>query len=310
MTPYILVIGSSNTDLVIKADRLPAPGETILGGTFLMNAGGKGANQAVAAARLGGNVTFIVKTGNDIFGKQSIQSLNGAGINTRYVISDPYNPSGVALITVDKNGENCIVVASGANAALKPADLQKVEQVISGAALILMQLEIPIETVEYVIEQAAARGIPVTLNPAPASQLKDEMLKKVSIITPNETEAEMLSGVSITDAKSAEAAARALAAKGIETVIITLGDQGALLLKDDECRFFSAPACEAIDTTAAGDVFSGALAVAIFEGKTMPEAIPFACQAAALSVCKMGAQNSAPYRDELNRALKAGMDLD
>jgi len=300
MKPYILVVGSSNTDMVVKAGHLPVPGETILGGTFIMTAGGKGANQAVAAARLGGNVVFIVKTGDDIFGKQAVQLFKDEGIDTDYIITDPENPSGVALIMVDAKGENCISVASGANAALKPADLQKAEYLIKDASLILMQLEIPVETVKYVINIAAASSVKVVLNPAPACPLSDELLSKVAIITPNETEAEMLTGIKVTDKQSAELAARALAAKGIGTVIITMGAQGALLLHGDTYQFFPAPVCQAVDTTAAGDVFSGALVVAILEGKSILEAVPFACQAAALSVCKMGAQASAPYRDELN----------
>ena len=304
MKPSIVVVGSSNTDMVVKTGHLPVPGETILGGAFIMAGGGKGANQAVAAARLGGNVVFIAKTGDDIFGKQAIDSFKEQGINTSYILCDPENPSGVALITVDAKGENCIVVAPGANACLKPADLQKAEQEIISAGIILIQLEIPAETVERVLNIAAAHNVKVILNPAPARLLTDDLLKKISIITPNETEAEMLSGIKVTDIKSAENAARMLAAKGIETVIITMGAQGAFVLHNDECYFFPAPVCEAIDTTAAGDVFNGALAVAISEGKSILEAVPFACKAASLSVCKMGAQASAPYRDELNAVLK------
>jgi ribokinase len=300
MKPFIVVVGSSNTDMVIKAGRLPAPGETVLGGTFMMNAGGKGANQAVAAARLGGNVVFIAKTGEDIFGKQAIELFKQEGIDTGHIIPDAENPSGVALITVDANGENCIVVASGANAALKPADLQKAKHIIENAALILIQLEIPFETVEYVVNLAAEKSVKVVLNPAPAYPLPDELLRKISIITPNETEAGLLSGINVTNRESAEAAARLLAAKGIETVIITMGAEGALLLHDGVCHFFEAPVCNAIDTTAAGDVFNGALAVALFNGNSILEAVPFAIRAASTSVCRMGAQSSAPYLDELN----------
>jgi ribokinase len=303
MKPTIVVIGSSNTDMVIKTSHLPVPGETILGGVFMMNAGGKGANQAVAAARLGGNVVFIAKTGDDIFGKQAIELFKQESIDTSYVISDSENPSGVALITVDANGENCITVAPGANATLKPGDLQQAQQTIKSAALILMQLEIPLLTVEYVANLVACSNVQIVLNPAPGFLLPDNLLSKVCIITPNETEAEILSGIKVTDIKTAEKAARALAAKGIKTVIITMGAQGAFLLHNDACHFFPAPVCQAVDTTAAGDVFSGALAVAISEGKTILEAVPFACQAASLSVCKMGAQASAPYRDELNAAI-------
>ena len=299
MRPSIVVVGSSNTDMVVKAHHLPVPGETILGGTFLMNAGGKGANQAVAAARLGGNVVFIAKTGDDIFGKQAVQLFKEEGIDTNYIITDPENPSGVALITVDAHGENCIVVASGANAALIPADLQKAEKIITDASLILVQLEIPVETVEYVASLAAKNSIKVVLNPAPACALSDDLLSKVSIITPNETEAGMLTGIPVTGRQSAEKAARALAAKGIETVIITMGAEGALLLHDNVIHFFPAPVCQAVDTTAAGDVFNGALVVALAEGKSIMEAVPFAIQAASISVCRMGAQASAPYRHEV-----------
>ncbi|MEP6611144.1 MAG: ribokinase [Mucilaginibacter sp.] len=301
MKPYIVVVGSSNTDMVVKAARLPAPGETILGGTFMMNAGGKGANQAVAAARLGGNVIFIAKTGEDIFGKQAIELFKQEGIDTRHIISDAENPSGVALITVDANGENCIVVASGANAALKPADLQPAKHIIENPALILVQLEIPLETVEHVVNLAAAKNVKVVLNPAPACSLSDELLRNISIITPNETEAALLTGIKVTGRESAEAAARVLAAKGIETVIITMGAEGALLLHNGQCHIFAAPVCDAVDTTAAGDVFNGALVVALFNGQSILDAVPFAIKVASISVTRMGAQASAPYLHELTR---------
>jgi ribokinase len=299
MKPSILVIGSSNTDMVIKAPHLPAPGETILGGTFLMNPGGKGANQAVAAARLGGAVTFICKTGNDIFGKQSIQLFKAEGIDTAFIFEDPHQPSGVALITVDDHAENCIVVASGANAHLTSQDLMLATHCIEAAAIILMQLEIPVETVAHAASVAATLDKKVILNPAPVCALNDELLKHISIITPNETEASMLTGLKVTDEVSAEQAARLLHAKGIATVIITLGAKGALVLHEDECTLVHSPLVHAIDTTAAGDVFNGALAVALSEDKTMVAAVEFACKAAAVSVTRLGAQASAPYIDEL-----------
>ncbi len=299
MKPYILIIGSSNTDMVITAAHLPAPGETILGGTFFMNAGGKGANQAVAAARLGAEIVFIAKIGNDVFGKQSVQLFEQEGIDTTYIITDPLNPSGVALITVDANAENCIVVASGANAALNPGDLRTAEQKIKNAGLILMQLEIPVETVEHVANIAAENNITLVLNPAPACKLPDELLAKVTILTPNKIEAEILSGIKITDNESTERAARILADKGIKVVIITLGAKGALLYADNAFSWILAPAVNAVDTTAAGDVFNGALAVALSEGKNMKDSVAFACSAAAFSVTKMGAQSSAPLRREI-----------
>ena len=265
-----------------------------------MAAGGKGANQAVAAARLGADVVFIVKVGDDLFGRQAIENFKADGIVTDYVITDPVNPSGVALITVDENAENCIVVASGANAALMPADLDRATEVIKNASLILMQLEIPLETVRYVAELAAQNGVKLILNPAPACALDDDLLSKVSIITPNQKETEMLTGIKITGRDSAETGAKALAAKGIETVIVTMGSEGALLLTGGQFDWIPARVVKATDTTAAGDVFNGALAVALSEGKGVMEAVVFACSAAALSVTKMGAQSSAPIRSEVD----------
>ena len=299
MKKSIIVVGSSNTDMVIKADHLPLPGETILGGKFFMNPGGKGANQAVAAARLGGNVTFITKTGNDIFGKQSVQLLEEEGINTSLIISDPLNPSGVAMITVDKNGENCIVVASGSNAELTPINLYNAKDKIEAAFIVLMQLEIPVATVEHVIAVAAAANVKVVLNPAPVCALSDDLLQYVSIITPNETEAQMLTGIVITDDESVKKAAQILYEKGIETVIITLGPRGAMVLNKEDCVIIEAPKVVAVDTTAAGDVFNGALVVSLSEGNDILTATAFACKAAAISVTRMGAQTSAPYKNEL-----------
>lgn len=296
----ILVVGSSNTDMVIKAAHLPRPGETILGGTFFMNPGGKGANQAVAIARLGGPVTFICKTGSDIFGYQSQQLFEEEGINTSYIFSDPEHPSGVALITVDEQAENCIVVASGANANLLPSDLEKAEEAIEQADLVLMQLEVPMETVRFVADMAWEKGKKVILNPAPAHPLSAELLRRLYLITPNETEAEMISGVKITDESSAIEAARVLSGMGVQNVIITLGSKGALLYSDGKSEKVPAWKVEAVDTTAAGDVFNGALTVALSEGRDLKEATRFACKASAISVTRVGAQSSAPYRNEVD----------
>lgn len=296
----VLVVGSTNTDMVIKARHLPRPGETILGGTFLMNPGGKGGNQAVAVARLGGQVTFVCKTGSDIFGHQSLQLFEEEGINTSYIFSDSEHPSGVALITVDEKAENCIVVASGANAHLTPADLAKASEAIRQADLILMQLEIPMDTVEYVAETAYRLGKKVILNPAPAHPLSAELLKHLYMITPNETEAEMISGVKITDEATAVEAARVLSAMGVQNVIITLGSKGALAYCGGNVDFVPALKVNAVDTTAAGDVFNGALTVALSEGRSLTEAVRFACKASAISVTRVGAQSSAPYRNEVD----------
>ncbi|HTQ27751.1 MAG TPA: ribokinase [Puia sp.] len=298
MKPYLIVVGSSNTDMVAKTERLPAAGETVLSSAFMMAAGGKGANQAVAAARLGAEVVFIARVGEDIFGKQAIASFRQEGIDTDFISIDEEHPSGVALITVDATAENCIVVASGANAHLAPGDVHKASDKIKKASLILMQLEIPIDTVEYVAGLAEANNIPLVLNPAPALVLSDALLKKISVITPNQQEAEMLTGITIIDKSSAEQSARTLAARGPHSVIITLAAQGALLLHKNKFDWIPAPKVIAVDTTAAGDVFSAALAVGLLEGKEIKSAAEFACAAAALSVTKMGAQTSAPKRTE------------
>ncbi|WP_056928690.1 ribokinase [Candidatus Symbiothrix dinenymphae] len=295
----IVVVGSCNTDMVIKSERLPAPGETILGGTFLMNPGGKGANQAVAAARLGGNVSFVAKTGNDLFGKQSVELYKAEGIGTNYIFSDAENPSGVALITVDAKGENCIVVASGANGTLSPENIDTAQPEIESASIVLMQLEIPLETVEYTAEMAFRKGIKVILNPAPAQKLSDKLLQSLHIIIPNSTEAEILSGIKVSDWTTAKAAATAISAKGVDIVVLTLGAQGALIKEGDRFHEVVAEKVKAVDTTAAGDTFCGALCVGISEGLSVLDAVKIACKAAAISVTRMGAQASAPYRQEL-----------
>ncbi len=308
--PIITVIGSSNTDMVIKADHLPVPGETILGGSFFMNPGGKGANQAVAAARLGGNVNFICKTGKDIFGEQSLQLFKDEGINTSFVISDSGHPSGVALITVDKNAENCIVVASGANAELNPSDLLQAREMIIQSSIVLMQLEIPLDTVSYVAEMAFEKNIPVVLNPAPARPLPDKLLENISILTPNKTEAGILSGIRVQDIESAKEAARKIRKRGVKTIIITLGNEGALILHRELFTHVPANAVTAVDTTAAGDTFNGALVVALSERKDILEAAAFACIAAAISVTRDGAQASIPFKREVEAYIMNGRSTD
>jgi len=299
MKPSIVVVGSTNTDMVIRAAHIPEPGETILGGSFFMFQGGKGANQAVAAKRLGGDVTFIAKTGNDIFGERSVQLFREEGIHTGHMVTDPANPSGVALITVDANAENCIVVASGANATLSPGDIEPATDLIKHAGIVLMQLEIPLDTVSFVASVAAANGCIVILNPAPACELDDALLQNISIITPNKKEAEMLSGIKIAGIESTVAAAHAIRDKGMATVIITLGPEGAFISNADIEVFVPAPVVKAVDTTAAGDVFNGALAVALSEGRSLTDAVIFGCKAAAVSVTRLGAQSAAPFRHEV-----------
>lgn len=295
----IIVIGSSNTDMVIKTKNFPAPGETIMGGKFLMNPGGKGANQAVAAARLGGRVTFIGKVGDDIFGKQAVQQLEDEGINVDFVVVDPENPSGVALITVDQKGENSIVVAPGSNGTLSPADFDNAIDELNESEYILMQLETPILTVEHISRIAVEKRKKVVLNPAPAAELSNELLKNLYIITPNETEAGLLTGVRVTDEQSALKAATVLHDKGVEIVIITMGSAGAFLLVNGNPEMITTHKVEAIDTTAAGDTFNGALVVALSEGKTIQESIVFANKSASVSVTRIGAQSSVPFRNEI-----------
>jgi len=295
----ILVIGSSNTDMVIKTKKLPSPGETILGGTFLMNPGGKGANQAVAAARLGGKVTFITKRGNDLFGNQTVEMLMREGIDTQYVVKDIDFPSGVALITVDSDGENSIVVAPGSNGNLLQEDIPRSIFQPGKFEILLLQLEIPISTVEYSAVTASDQGIKVILNPAPACKLPDNLLKQIWLITPNEIEAETITGVTITDIPSAERAAALIQERGVKNVIITLGETGAFIKSEDFTGLIPGVKVIPVDTTAAGDVFNGALAVAISERKELKDAVVFANIAASISVTRMGAQASAPFRREI-----------
>ena len=296
----ILVIGSSNTDMVIKTKKLPVPGETILGGTFLMNPGGKGANQAVAAARLGGKVRFITKRGNDLFGNQAVGLFMREGIDTEYIVKDPELPSGVALITVDENGENSIVVAPGSNGNLLHEDIPMTVFESEKTEILLLQLEIPMETVEYSAIVATEHNIKVILNPAPACQLSGKLLKYIWLITPNETEAEILTGVTITDIASVKRAAKIIRQAGVKNVIITMGESGAFVMSEDFSELIPGIKVTPVDTTAAGDVFNGALAVALAEGQEIKDAVLFANKAASIAVTRMGAQASAPYRNEIH----------
>jgi ribokinase len=295
----IVVVGSSNTDMVIKTSRLPLPGETILGGDFLMNPGGKGANQAVAAARLNGNVTLVAKTGNDIFGSQANILFGEEGLHTEFLFTDPTSPSGIALITVDDHAENCIVVAPGANAKLTGKEIELARSAILSAEILLMQLEIPLDSVCHAAEIAFKAGKRVILNPAPAQPLPDTLLKMLYLITPNETELELLSGLPVNNTETAEIAARHLLNKGVSVVVVTMGSLGALLVTPTSCQLIPSFPVKAMDTTAAGDCFNGALAVAIAEGTDLESAILFANKAASISVTRMGAQASAPYREEV-----------
>jgi ribokinase len=295
----ITIIGSSNTDMVIKSGHLPAPGETVLGGDFFMNPGGKGANQAVAAARLGGEVHFVCKVGKDVFGETALQQFKQDGINTQFVTQDPLAPSGIALINVDAKGENCITVASGANNCLSKGDIDAASEIFEAGDFVLTQLETPLETVVYAAKIAAKKGLKVVLNPAPAVELPAELFPHLYAITPNETEAQLLTGIPVNDLVSAEKAANILLHKGVQHVIITLGAEGALYKTAYETEHIPVAKVEAKDTTAAGDCFNGALVVGLSEGMSWTEAITFACKAASISVTRLGAQASMPRLEEL-----------
>ena len=295
----IVVLGSTNTDMVIAGKKIPVPGETISGGKFLMNPGGKGANQAVAVARLSakkGACQFIAKVGNDLFGRETALRMKKDGIDARMIV-DKKEPSGTALILVAPNGQNVISVALGANGTLSPKDIAPCRKDIEGASALLMQLETPIKTVVAAAKWAHAKGVPVILNPAPAAKLPTELYKCLDWITPNETEAELLTGVKVTDAKSAQKAVEVFLKRGVKHVVITMGSKGAYC---GNCRkLYPCKRVKAVDCVAAGDTFNGAFVVALAEGKCCKDAIAFAQKASAISVTRPGAQSSVPFRREV-----------
>ncbi len=302
----IVVVGSSNTDLIVRAPRLPRPGETVLGGEFSRAAGGKGANQAVAAARLGrlpgGRVALLARLGADPMGDSALAGFATDGIDAAHIVRDPDAPSGTALITVDtQTGENTIVVAGGANSNLSPADVQAAAPLLQRAKIVLCQLEVPLPTVQAALALAHDAHVTTILNPAPAQALPDDLLRLVSILTPNETEATLL-----TELVDPAQAASALVSRGVPTVLVTVGASGAFLATPAGTRHlpgFAVPL--AVDTTAAGDCFCGALAVALAEGQAVEDAARFAHAAAALCVTRQGAQPSLPTRAEVNSFLAA-----
>jgi ribokinase len=302
--PKIVVVGSSNMDLVVKSPRIPAKGETILGGDFIMTPGGKGANQAVAAAKLGAEVYFVAKLGDDIFGRQSLSNFQKVGIHTDYMEQTKEAPSGVALITVDDAGDNVIVVAPGANQKLSPEDVKKAQPVIASSGAVAAQLEVPLETVEFAAGLANEAGVPFILDPAPAQKLSNGFLRMVDVLTPNETEAGILTGVEVTDENSAQIAAKDLLERGVKAVILTMGAQGYLLATKEAMEFVPSVRVDAVDATAAGDAFTGSLTVGLAQGKTLEDAALFANHVAALSVTKMGAQSSMPDAEQVENFMK------
>ncbi|MBI2421386.1 MAG: ribokinase [Candidatus Hydrogenedentes bacterium] len=303
MSTRIVVVGSSNTDMIVRAAKLPKPGETVIGGGFSTAAGGKGANQAVAAARAGGDVTFITCVGDDAFGQSAVLGFVDDGIDVAHILTDPVHASGVALIMVDEAGENCIAVSPGANACLFPGHIADLEALIAGAAVVLAQLEVPVETVSKAAELAVKHGVRFVLNPAPAMALEESLLRRCSLLTPNESEAGCLTGIAVRCKDDAFRAARKLHAAGVGTVLITLGGEGVIVVDDQREMHMPGFAVTPVDTTAAGDCFNGALVVALAEGRSLDDAIRFAQAAAALSVTVIGAQPSLPMRDRIEAFL-------
>jgi ribokinase len=300
-SPKIVVVGSSNTDMVVKTERIPAPGETVTGGKFFMPAGGKGANQAVAAARLGAEVTLVAKVGDDMFGQRAIENFRSEGILTDHVFADSSNHTGVALIIVDDHGENLIAVAPGANFAITAHEVEKAADRIRAADVLLLQLEIPMDTVECAAKIAADAGVPVILDPAPAAPLADSLLKNVSYLTPNESEAERLSETVVQDEATARQAADKLLGAGAQCVILTMGTKGALVAGPGQTFVVPSYEVHAVDSTAAGDAFNGGLAVALARHLPIDEAVRRASLVGALSVTRVGAQPSLPTEAEVQQ---------
>jgi ribokinase len=306
MAAYVTVVGSLNMDLVIRAPRIPQPGETIIGGELHTVPGGKGANQAVAAARLGARVSMVGRVGRDAFAGPLLDNLTATGVDHTFVTGDAEAATGVALIVVDDAGQNSIVVASGANMRLSPADVEAAKAAISAAQVVLLQLESPLETVTRAAEIARAHGVTVILNPAPARPLPAALLSLVDVLVPNESETALLSGVPVGNQAEAEAAAAALRTSGVGTLILTLGERGAMLAREGEAALFPAFDVTPVDTTAAGDAFVGGLAVALAEGKALAEAVRWGNAAGALATTKLGAQPSLPTRQALETLLVTG----
>ncbi len=300
----VVVVGSSNTDMILRVAHVPRPGETLLGGEYSTAPGGKGANQAVAAARAGGRVAFVARLGRDLLGDAALAGFEKEGLGLAHVYRDAAQPSGVALIFVGADGENSIGVAGGANQRLSVRDIGRARGLITRARVLLLQLETPLETVQAAARIGRMAGVEVILNPAPACALPASLLRDVSMITPNETEATLLSGHKVDDPASAARAAQVLLRRGLRTVIVTLGAKGALVATSEGSRLIPGFQVKAVDTTAAGDVFNGALAVRLAEGRTLDEAVRFAHAAAALSVTRHGAQPSIPTRAKIEALLR------
>jgi ribokinase len=305
MKKKVVVVGSYNTDLTIRSKRIPRPGETILGGSFFQGGGGKGANQAVACARAGAEVSFLARLGTDPLGDAALERLKQDGIATHCIVRDKEYPTGVAFILVDEQGENRIVVASGANARLSPTDIEQAKDEITSAGVLLLQLECPLETVRHAIHLAHQSGTLVILNPAPAEQLNGLCFEKVDILTPNRVEAEKLSGAKLSDDESLIGVAQKILDLGAQNVLITLGAKGVFAASKGAMHLVPAVPVQAIDSTGAGDIFSGSLAAFLAEGKSIDESVKMAMAAASISVTRLGAQSSAPLRANIEQLLSS-----
>lgn len=301
--PKICMVGSSNIDLIARVPRLPAPGETLIGSKFQMGFGGKGANQAVMAAKLGAQVSVVTKVGRDIFGEDTVKNYQKFGIDTTYVLFDDERFSGVAPITVDENtGQNSIVIVPGANDGLSPADVRAAASAIQSADALICQLEVPIATTHEALRVAreAPKRVLTIFNPAPAAEFPDDLLRLADVFAPNEVEAAMLTGMPASTPEDAERAARAMQARGATTVIITLGDRGAYVVAGEQPGYHvPAETVQAVDTTGAGDAFVGSLAYLLAAGRPLAEAVRLAVAIATRSVLKTGTQTSFPSRDEV-----------
>jgi len=302
----IVVIGSLNTDLVIKAPRLPSPGETLHGEELRTIPGGKGANQAAAAARLGSWVAMVGRIGRDEFGPRLVDNLAHLCVNTDHIHVDPHTSTGTALIMVDQQGENTILLSSGANGRVSKADIDTALPLLKQAKLLLLQFEIPLETVAYALEKAAELDLQVILNPAPAKPVSQELLSKVDILVPNMTELQLLSGIPAEDDQTIRQAAQTLLDMGVGIVVVTLGERGALLVTPQEIELVPGIEVDVVDTTAAGDAFIGALATALVRDMPLVEAIRFSNCAGALATTRFGAQTSLPSADEVYQVYSRG----
>jgi ribokinase len=297
--PRVCVVGSTNIDLTFRAARLPIPGETLAGHGFQLGHGGKGANQAVMAVRLGARVAMVGKVGRDVFGEGALRNYREQGIDTTHVLTDAERPTGVASIVVDDAARNCILVVPGANLGLTPQDVRAAAAAIESSHVLLCQLEVPMETVAEALRIARAGGVTTILNPAPAVPLTDELLALADLCVPNENEIELLTGGRATTAQEAAAAAWELLRRGPRTVIVTLGERGALIADATAAEHLAAPSVAAVDSSGAGDAFIGALGVFLAEGEALREAVRQANAVAALSVTRLGTQASFPTRAEL-----------